>query len=198
LRFPGLAAEYGGGAFMLPYFAALLILGIPLSWAEWTMGRYGGIRGFNSAPGIFSVIWRNQAAKYCGAIALLIPLIIYMYYVLIESWCLSYAISYITGDLMSGSGGRLDQIIGEVRQTGAALTEQEILTRAYDLFFKSMTGSANDGAAFNEGRWVAVLVLVFALNFACIYRGLSKALKSFAILECRFCSFFPLRCCFGF
>ncbi|MBL9085205.1 MAG: sodium:calcium symporter, partial [Planctomycetales bacterium] len=38
LRFPGQAAQNGGGAFMLPYFAALLILGIPLCWAEWTMG----------------------------------------------------------------------------------------------------------------------------------------------------------------
>ena len=44
LRFPGLAAEHGGGAFMLPYFAALLILGIPLSWAEWTMATCAGAR----------------------------------------------------------------------------------------------------------------------------------------------------------
>ena len=56
LRFPGLAAQNGGGAFMIPYFVALLVLGIPLGWAEWTLGRYGGLRGFNSAPGIFSAI----------------------------------------------------------------------------------------------------------------------------------------------
>ena len=30
LRFPGNAASHGGGAFMLPYFISLLILGIPL------------------------------------------------------------------------------------------------------------------------------------------------------------------------
>ena len=30
LRFPGQAAQHGGGAFMIPYFIALLILGIPL------------------------------------------------------------------------------------------------------------------------------------------------------------------------
>ena len=63
LRFPGNAAQNGGGAFMLPYFISLLVLGIPLCWAEWTMGRYGGTRGFNSAPGIFSVIWRNPAGQ---------------------------------------------------------------------------------------------------------------------------------------
>ena len=48
LRFPGQAAQNGGGAFLLPYFISLLVLGIPLCWAEWTMGRYGGTKGFNS------------------------------------------------------------------------------------------------------------------------------------------------------
>ena len=52
LRFPGQAAANGGGAFMIPYFVALLVLGIPICWAEWTMGRYGGQKGFHSAPAI--------------------------------------------------------------------------------------------------------------------------------------------------
>src|SRR5687768_16752387 len=91
LRFPGQAAQNGGGAFMIPYFISLLVLGIPLCWAEWTMGRYGGLQGFNSAPGIFTMLWRNRAAKYLGAVALVVPLVIYMYYVVIEAWCLGYA-----------------------------------------------------------------------------------------------------------
>src|SRR6187401_2948000 len=102
LRFPGLAAQNGGGAFMIPYFVALLVLGIPLGWAEWTMGRYGGLRGFNSAPGIFSTIWPHPLAKYLGGIALIVPLVICMYYVVIEAWCLGYAWSYLTGELNKG------------------------------------------------------------------------------------------------
>ncbi len=31
LRFPGLAAQYKGGAFMIPYFIALLLIGLPLA-----------------------------------------------------------------------------------------------------------------------------------------------------------------------
>ena len=42
LRFPAKAAVNGGGAFMIPYFVSLLLLGIPLMWIEWTLGRYGG------------------------------------------------------------------------------------------------------------------------------------------------------------
>ena len=68
LRFPGQASQHGGGAFMIPYFIALLVLGIPLCWAEWTMGRVGGRRGFNSAPGIFTILWPNPLSKYLGAL----------------------------------------------------------------------------------------------------------------------------------
>ena len=49
LRFPGQAASNGGGAFMIPYFISLILLGIPLMWIEWTIGRYGG--GFGHCAG---------------------------------------------------------------------------------------------------------------------------------------------------
>jgi NSS family neurotransmitter:Na+ symporter len=42
LRFPVQAANNGGGAFMIPYLVALVLVGIPLMWVEWTAGRYGG------------------------------------------------------------------------------------------------------------------------------------------------------------
>jgi len=161
LRFPGQAAQNGGGAFLLPYFISLLVLGIPLCWAEWTMGRYAGTKGFNSAPGVFSVIWRNPLAKYFGGIALLIPLIIYMYYVLIEAWCLGYAINYLTGGLQLGS-------------------EPEKYTK----FFDNFVGAEKNGALLeaDNRKWLLVLLGTFALNFALIYRGITKGIETF----CRF------------
>ena len=161
LRFPGQAAQNGGGAFLLPYFISLLVLGIPLCWAEWTMGRYAGTRGFHSAPGIYSVIWRHPAAKYCGSLALLIPLVIYMYYVLIEAWCLGYAINYLTGDLMKGSD-----------------------PEAYSQFFGSFVGTKENGAMLTGSNriWLLVLVGTFCFNFFLIYRGITKGIEVF----CRF------------
>jgi SNF family Na+-dependent transporter len=158
LRFPGQAAQNGGGAFMLPYFISLLILGIPLCWAEWTMGRYGGNRGFNSAPGIYSTIWRRPAAKYFGALALLIPLVIYMYYVLIEAWCLGYAWDYLVGDLQLGTD-----------------------TAAYANHFNDFVGANADGFMYEGGNneLIGLLLFTFILNFVLIYRGLSKGIEKF-------------------
>lgn len=155
LRFPGMAAQNGGGAFMLPYFISLLILGIPMCWAEWTMGRYAGARGCNSAPAIFTVIWRHPLAKYFGGLALVIPLVIYMYYVLIESWCLGYAFAYMLGDPTLGEN-----------PTG---------------FFRKFVGIEQNGVIYQEGSghgtWL--LILVFVFNFVLIYRGVSKGIETF-------------------
>ena len=80
LRFPVQAAQNGGGAFMIPYFIFFLILGIPLMWIEWGIGRHGGKFGHGSAPGMFDVIWKNKAAKYFGSLGLIISLVIMIYY----------------------------------------------------------------------------------------------------------------------
>jgi len=76
LRFPGQAATNGGGAFMIPYFISLILLGIPLCWAEWTLGRQGGRLGFNSAPGVLFALVKNPVLRLFGALAVLIPVAI--------------------------------------------------------------------------------------------------------------------------
>ena len=68
LRFPGLAAQYGGGAFMIAYFVSLLLIGIPICWVEWTLGRYGGRAGYHSTPGIFQALLTRPSGKYLGVI----------------------------------------------------------------------------------------------------------------------------------
>ena len=91
LRFPVKAAANGGGAFMIPYFCALLFLGVPLMWVEWTMGRHGGVHGHGTTPGMFSLMWKHPAAKYLGALGISLPFIIVVYYNFIESWTLGFA-----------------------------------------------------------------------------------------------------------
>ncbi|MDY6861949.1 MAG: sodium-dependent transporter [Thermodesulfobacteriota bacterium] len=158
LRFPGKAAAYGGGTFMIPYLISLIILGIPICWVEWTLGRYGGVKGYNSSPGIFSVIWKHKAAKYFGAIGLLIPIIIYMYYAYIESWCLAYFYYYFTGALDLGKDASL-----------------------YGSFFENFVGIQKDGTVFTGGINDAAVfwAIAFFINFFLIYRGLSRGIEAF-------------------
>lgn len=97
LRFPVQAASNGGGAFMIPYFIALLVLGIPLMLVEWGLGRFGGARGHGTTPGMFELIWRSRAAKYFGLLGIALPLLVVVYYSYVESWTLAYAYFSATG-----------------------------------------------------------------------------------------------------
>jgi NSS family neurotransmitter:Na+ symporter len=97
LRFPVQAAQNGGGAFMIPYFVALLVIGIPLMWVECSIGRLGGRHGFGHSAGMIHLIWRHPAAKYVGALGLFIPFIIALYYTYITSWCLAFSVFSLSG-----------------------------------------------------------------------------------------------------
>lgn len=158
LRFPGQVAQYGGGAFMVAYFISFLLIGLPVCWAEWTMGRFGGLRGFHSTVGIFYAITRRPAAKYLGVIGIIIPVIIFMYYVLVEAWCLGYSINFLAGNMD----------FADVDGASA--------------FFTRFTGAGENGDGLGLGglhQAGLFLIFCFAFNFLLIYRGLSKGIEFF-------------------
>jgi SNF family Na+-dependent transporter len=97
LRFPVQCVSNGGGAFMIPYFIAFFLLGIPLMWIEWGIGRFGGKYGHGTTPGMFHYLWHHPLAKYLGAIGLIIPFALVIYYNYIVSWTLAYSFFSLTG-----------------------------------------------------------------------------------------------------
>ncbi|MDP8243652.1 MAG: sodium-dependent transporter [Candidatus Hinthialibacter antarcticus] len=161
LRFPGVAVQNGGGAFMIPYFIAFLLVGIPICWAEWIMGRRAGrLSGLASAPGLFGVLTNGSPLRYLGALGLFVPFIIYLYYVYIESWCLAYFFFMLTGDL----GLKDSTIVG-----------------AYSQFFTEYVGNDATTSDFFSGVSVAFIffVITFFINFFFIYRGLNRGIELF-------------------
>ncbi|MFH1749102.1 MAG: sodium-dependent transporter [Planctomycetota bacterium] len=172
LRFPGVAVNNGGGAFMIPYIISFLVLGIPIAWCEWTMGRLGGRYGQNNAPGIMYAIWKRAPAKALGAMALLIPVTIYMYYILLETWCLDYCIEFASGGFAqlfqqaaTGVAGREEEIQAIVAATGAHQGE--------------VFGAADHGALFSTERTIWLVLVCFLVNFFIIYQGVTRGIEVF-------------------
>ena len=90
LRFPAQAAQNGGGSFLVPYLIAFVLMGLPLLWVEWAIGRHGGQYGHHAAPGMFDRLGRWRWLKYIGVFGLFTNLTIAAYYCYIESWTLAY------------------------------------------------------------------------------------------------------------
>jgi len=120
LRFPGQAAVNGGGAFMIPYFIALIFMAIPLMWLEWAQGRYGGVRGHGTTPAMFHLMWRSRVSKYLGVLGLFLPTVILIYYSYLASWTIGYSIYTVFDQLPKV------QETGITREDLAALTRGEI------------------------------------------------------------------------
>jgi NSS family neurotransmitter:Na+ symporter len=163
LRFPGQAAANGGGAFMIPYFTALLLVGIPAAWVEWTMARYGGSKGLHSAPGVYGVIGRGSVWRYFGALGILVPLAVSFYYTFVEAWCLGYFWAYLTGGVGIDPAAPIDQ------QVATAST-----------FYTNFTGTGNDGLLFGGSYATLVFwIITFAVNIWLVHRGISGGIEKF-------------------
>ncbi|UBF27229.1 sodium-dependent transporter [Kovacikia minuta CCNUW1] len=83
-RFPYLAGKYGGGAFLLPYLIALVLVGIPMLMLEFAIGQKmqrGAIDCFRKLHGRFAGL---------GIYTLVTSFIICAYYVVVMAWCLLY------------------------------------------------------------------------------------------------------------
>ena len=83
-RFPYIAYQNGGGAFLIPYFVAILTAGVPLIILEFALGHI--MQG--SAPAAMRRI--NRKLEWIGWWALIIGSIISFYYAGVMSWCWNY------------------------------------------------------------------------------------------------------------
>ena len=97
LRFPAQAVANGGGAFIIPYLVCFLLMGIPLLWIEWSMGRFGGKFGNHSTPFILDSMDKRRFWKYFGVFGIFTNIAVAAYYCYIESWTLSYVFHSIAG-----------------------------------------------------------------------------------------------------
>ncbi len=138
---------------MIPYFFFLLIMGIPLMWLEWTIGRMGGKYGHGTTPGIFSLLWKHPLSRYLGVLGLVIPLILAMYYLYVCSWTLAFALFSLKGSYYGLN----------------------------DL--KSMASFLHSYQGIGNGYFTSILpaylffLVTLATNFLIMYRGLAKGIE---------------------
>ncbi len=96
-RFPYLAGENGGGAFIIAYIIAVIAVGIPLMVLEISAGR--AERG--SPIRTFRKIMKKAAPV--GWLVVILTMIIMSYYLVITGWTLGFAVESVKGELPSFS-----------------------------------------------------------------------------------------------
>lgn len=97
-RFPYLAAQYGGGTFLLIYLILAVTFGFTLMTAEIALGRKTGL----SAIGAFKSLDRRFG--FVGILAAAVPIIIFPYYSVIGGWVIKYFSVFVSGGVKNAAG----------------------------------------------------------------------------------------------
>lgn len=114
-RFPYMAGENGGGAFVLVYLLCLALIGIPIMIGEVLIGRRGRQNPVNSLRALSIEAGGSSAWRLLGGFGMLAGLVILSYYSVIAGWTLAYFMRMVSGAFervtAEGAGSIFTQLV---------------------------------------------------------------------------------------
>ena len=96
-KFPYIAGENGGGAFVLIYLVCIAAVGIPIMVSEVLLGRQGRSSPIHTMRKLAKAAGRSQGWSVVGWMGVLAGFLILSYYAVIAGWAVNYV-------WLSGSG----------------------------------------------------------------------------------------------
>lgn len=94
-RFPYMAGEHGGAAFILLYIGCVLILGIPCMVSEFIIGR----RAASNTARAYRSLSQGTPWMLVGYLGVLTGFLITGYYAVVSGWCFQYVYASLLGHL---------------------------------------------------------------------------------------------------
>jgi NSS family neurotransmitter:Na+ symporter len=148
-RFPYMASDNGGSAFVLVYLGCILIVGLPLLIAEILIGRQGRMSPVNSISKLAAESGRSRTWAGIGWMGMLAGVLILSFYSVVAGWTLYYSWLYLA-QLFGGAG---------IADPGAT--------------FGALLGNAGQ-LTFWHAIFMLMTVVVVALG---VEKGLERAVK---------------------
>ncbi|MBR5766766.1 MAG: sodium-dependent transporter [Lachnospiraceae bacterium] len=93
-KFPYITGQYGGGVFLVLYFAMLILFGIPVMTMEFAIGRAGGKAAVRMYDDIEPKGSKWHIHGYVGMIGCIMLM---MYYAVVAGWIVRYFVRFLTG-----------------------------------------------------------------------------------------------------
>lgn len=163
-KFPYLAGDSGGAAFVFVYLLAVLFIGLTVMLAEFAIGRAAGLDAIGSfkklAPG--SLWWIT------GAMGVIAAFMILSFYGVVGGWSLAYFVKTVSGSLTGLSVEQYGNIFG-------ALIASPLEPVLWQLLFMVLTiGIVVFGIQGGIEKWSKILMpAIFAILLILIVRGLT-------------------------
>lgn len=107
-KFPYIAGQNGGGAFLLIFLLFTLILGLPLLLAEFSIGRTAQKNAVDS----FKTIAPGSKWHYIGILGMIAVFILLSFYSVIGGWIITYLWKVVTGGLSGLNETQYAEVFG--------------------------------------------------------------------------------------
>ena len=92
-RFPYMAGQNGGAAFILIYFVCIILLGLPGMMSEFIIGRHSAANAARS----YTNLAGGKSWAFMGYMGVFTSMIILGFYAVVAGWCLQYLYASIMG-----------------------------------------------------------------------------------------------------
>lgn len=184
-RFPYMAGENGGAAFILIYLACVLVLGVPCMVSEFVIGRHGAsntARAYREVAqegeGAACSRWRALGLRILsktGYLGVLTGFLITGYYAVVSGWCLQYVYASIAGQL-SGDANYVTSYFQEFSSSPVkpVLWTVAILLLCHVVIIRGIrSGIERASKMFMPTLFILLLIIVVA---SCMLPGASKGI----------------------
>ncbi len=110
-KFPWMAGQYGGGAFVLIYLLFLIILGLPVMIVEFSLGRASQ----SSPVKLYQKLEKpGQKWHLHGYAALVANFLLMMFYTSVTGWILYYFVSFLSGNMTGITNEVSESLFGQM------------------------------------------------------------------------------------
>lgn len=160
-RFPYVAGESGGGAFVVFYVICVILIGLPVLIAELFIGRRGGLSAVGSVVKIAKAEGRSPFWALQSWLGMIGAFIILTFYSVIAGWVLAYVIM-IGGDLVAAIAR--DGVGGLTAGAFAGQTDEQVRAKLVELLN-------------NPTRMIIYHALFMVLTVAIVARGVQGGIE---------------------
>lgn len=159
-KFPYIAGENGGGAFVLVYLLCIALVGLPIMMAEFMIGRHTR----RDAVGAFIALeHRRSFWVIAGWTSVLAAFLILSYYSVVAGWTLDYVYRALTGSFTGLPAEKIEGLFDGLIADGP----RQILWHL--LFIMLCLGIVIGGVQRGIERWAKILMPVLLALLAMLF-----------------------------
>ena len=161
-KFPYMAGENGGGAFVLIYLAAVALIALPILVAELLLGRSGRASPPEAMANVAKSVGASEQWGIVGGMGTLVGFLILTFYSVIGGWVLSYILKAVSGQFggfdAEASGGAFNDLLASPIELGLW----------HGLFMLLTAGIVAKGVAEGIERAVKILMPTLFILIVCL------------------------------